>query len=808
MADRIKKDVEVNYQARVRGLKDVQKALDPKKLAQGFSVLSRELDKIVSKFERLGKLVQSVNARAAGVAAPLARAAGTGGSAFESGRIGKAYGGRFGIAPAEAFAAAAARRVNQQQFARTYADPGVAVRMDEMREVGRMDRRVRRALARARRERDRGFNRRDTDLDPHAIPQRRDTARDPFAVPSVVGRDTAFEPGIGQRMEKVREASKNERRAKRVMAQARREREESPRRHDTDVDPYVLGREVGGGAARRAPRSPEERIRDRDRENQEKLEQHQRRLDLNYANRIRLDQLKDQRAEVRHAGALGRRWERAQARAQGLPPPGMPAGLAEIQRQNLWAPGVGRMARMLGMGGAQGIGRVRAGMGAAAMAAGVWSGRPWAGAAGGFAGGMMGGMTPLGAGLMGAAMVPYAAAVGLARKGYGDVPLGLSMGKAMMRIPVEPDAYSHKRRTRIVKDLGGLSDFGVDLNEGMAMGGRYGAAAGGFMAGSNRRAMTGDLRLAAAMGLDPEALGTLQRARRRGGVTGFSRGGGTYGRKLVSFGLQAGLGGSEIDELLAGMAQRSTRAQQTGTLTNIPGIAYAGHGLASNIGITQGLRVAGQMGNYTEALSRRGVQGGPEMGLELLALQAFGGLQLTGKTGISAGAMWESRKKMEQEGPSEAGMRRLMAFSMRAAGGDRGLGMQYTSDILSRMGVEAGPTMVEALAGNTVSPEWRKGRQFRAFGPWRTGQAADRYEQLAKTDIASDRYTQATVLEASAESLKTLAGVDWGAISAGLGKMVAIGEQVVARYTGGLFSPAPASAPAFTLGSVPASVAP
>ncbi len=375
------------------------------------------------------------------------------------------------------------------------------------------------------------------------------------------------------------------------------------------------------------------------------------------------------------------------------------------------------------------------GYGFGAMGAGIMSGNPLAGMGGGlYAGrsmmqigaglGGFGGAAMMGGGaVMGAVGGAGATFVNLFKRGLQQTGRAADYRRLVQNSlffdPTRmPGAHRDASMTQTMR-LGQL--FGRSAEDMMGLAGQWQGASGGFLnfnqnkldagRGSASR-MLRDLALGAGpFRIDMAAAGTLDRARRRGGFR-MGRGPETSAEQVVMSGWRNGLAAPEIRELVSSMAGRAAQSMATGVMGNGRGLLEMGAGLKGSIGFTQGMRVAGETANFTQAIAQHGIGGASSPGLGLIALQAFGGLQL-GKGGISASAVWEARKRMEKDGPTAGGLQRLMQMSMDIGQGDRGVGLTVASRLLGEMGINAGPEMVEGLASGRRTG-WSRGKQSRS----------------------------------------------------------------------------------------------
>lgn len=419
----------------------------------------------------------------------------------------------------------------------------------------------------------------------------------------------------------------------------------------------------------------------------------------------------DARRAAQQAAAKEAKFARMRARGMGLPNPDLPEDIQEMQRMNMVAPGSARIHRMYPW---LSLGTIRKGMGIGTMAAGAWSGNPMLGYAAGHAGtAMMGGGGGASA-LVGGPLTALAAGAifGLRRAANAEPGAENYWMRAQQSIRFDPNIAGRAigRRRAFLNGLNiHMGAVGVAPDDALTMASAYQNAAGGYITRGQRTA--NDVLDAHVYGYSMETAGAMRRAERRGGVLGIHRGRGSSFARWGRFMAQdLGMRGSEIGETMDSFAGMARRAASSGTMTNLGATWETAMSLKGNIGGTQGLRVASEASGFVENIARRGLSGAPNVGTGLLAMQAFGGLDMGRAGGFSADDMWNARKNMEKGGVTAEGLRKLLQFAYRS-GGSHGQGMQFASDLAEQYGMQMGPEQLEAVVMNRKSIEWRRGPQ-------------------------------------------------------------------------------------------------
>ncbi len=221
-----------------------------------------------------------------------------------------------------------------------------------------------------------------------------------------------------------------------------------------------------------------------------------------------------------------------------------------------------------------------------------------------------------------------------------------------------------------------------------------------------RRFMETAMAAQTAYGLGPGVTGAFGMGARRGGLVGGRDRGAESMTEALADAVTLGLSRSETQMYMQQVAQGIQQFQQTGIPFNKDSLSSMATALGRGMASTRAMRVAGGVQQYVQGIGARG----PAGGLDLMAMQAFGGY----RGGGGAEELERSFIQMEEMGGNlrekgvggiKAGsamggmMRRIMEMGGGGAGGRLFLRKQ-----LGRMGVQVGAKEMSIL-GKTLTGE-------------------------------------------------------------------------------------------------------
>jgi hypothetical protein len=432
---------------------------------------------------------------------------------------------------------------------------------------------------------------------------------------------------------------------------------------------------------------------------------------------------------MRRDAARVRRAEREIGRLEGDPAveiadleaAGGRIGRADVGRRLVHArrlaglfPGASRIARATGLP----IGLVRGAMSLGSLIGGVATGNVFGGAAGG-GGAQLGGLLGIGGvagGVLagGGALLGVLGALGVRgmRDASAQVQRAIQFSRAMqpqlaqMAPTMQPLAEDIIRRQREIARGG--AKVGLTPEEALSIMTRVGSFRGGTGSVRSQVVQQEALQLHQAFGITPETIRQLELARDRGGlvgVAGMPMSAQTIARSMAERAIGLGFQPHEIADFVGQQAQLATQAREQGTFFNQMTFGQTVGGLAPAIGQIQGARVAGGLTGALQGVAGQGIAGAPNPALGLMMLQAFGGLNIGQKGGVSAADILAAQEQIEREGVTPQGMRRMMDFLGQAAGGSQALQIMMAQRVFGQLGIAMGPGLMRSkIAGGPTGP--------------------------------------------------------------------------------------------------------
>jgi len=407
----------------------------------------------------------------------------------------------------------------------------------------------------------------------------------------------------------------------------------------------------------------------------------------------------------RQIGSLGGSDEPRIAQYNALQP-GLGTRWGRARRLGALFPGAAGIARATGLP----IGLVRGGMMGGAMFGGMASGSPLMGLAGGMGAGAQGagllGLGGLGSGLLagGLGAVGLAGAAGVygAVRGYGQAPAALGFYQAMQgQMQAAPTQVGNVDvlRNRAHATALAASRYGLGPSQAAQIMGDVYQTAGGW-AGSNEMFAMQRSGLAAQAGLGVSATthGRLEYARRRGGMTAPGRfPAGSLSERLGAQAIGMGFGGAEIEGVQSQVAGLLEAARAQGTMMDPTRFMQSAADIGGSVGPAAGMRIAGGLQGAVQNLATGGLgaSGNPQM--DLLMMQAFGGLKIGRGQRVGARELWGAQRRMEKGVDLQGGLQQLFGSAAGAARGSSDLRFMLAQRMLGSMGVSVGPAQLEAL---------------------------------------------------------------------------------------------------------------
>jgi hypothetical protein len=401
------------------------------------------------------------------------------------------------------------------------------------------------------------------------------------------------------------------------------------------------------------------------------------------------------------------------AAAARLGRPAMGGRLARARRLGAMFPGAGRAAQATGLP----VGLMRGGMAAGPILAGIASGNMTAGAGGGGVSGFQAaGLAGFGGGA-GAATAGLGALVGAVgagvvrgmREAAEHAPAALSFLRGVQGLMpgLEPSEQGNleARTNQLISQAISASAYGFDPNQAIDIMSRVQRTRGGWQDTQGmRNAQHQALVLNRAFNVAPETVGQIEFARRRGGVANAHLADPfTLTESAIGLGFQ---GQEEVSGFLQRQAGLQTRAREQGTFFQRAPFENMLESFSPAVGQFQAESLATGFTGALQNIATRGIAGAPSPETGLMMLQAFGGLQLPQRGGVSAQDIWDAQQRIEAGKFDPQASMAMLGRSIRgAAGGSAGLARVMTQQFLGAFGMSQGPGNIESLfAGGPAGP--------------------------------------------------------------------------------------------------------